>query len=100
MTQETEMTAPDLRDQMAMAALTVLDPSRSAWDVAHDPQRFRALGLSSETVLAKLAEGATEIAGYGCGNEAAAMRFAMLEITRLRAMLSERNRTTKGEDHV
>lgn len=93
-----EPTAPDLRDQMAMAALTVLDPSRSAWDVAHDPERFRKLGLSSETVLAKLAEGATEIAGYGCGNEAAAMRFAMLEIIRLRAMLAQRARTTEEEE--
>ena len=29
-----------------MTDVTVLDPTRSAWDVAHDQQRFDRLGLT------------------------------------------------------
>jgi hypothetical protein len=65
--------------------VTVLDPTRSAWDVAHDQQRFDRLGLTRDNILSKMAEAGTEIAGWGAGNEAAVMRFAMAEIVRLRA---------------
>ena len=63
-----------------MTDVTVLDPTRSAWDVAHDQQRFDRLGLTRENILAKMAEAGTEFAGWGAGNEAAVMRFAMAEI--------------------
>lgn len=66
-----------------MNDVTVLDPTRSAWDVAHDQQRFDRLGLTRDNILSKMAEAGTEIAGWG--NEAAVMRFAMAEIVRLRA---------------
>lgn len=68
-----------------MADVTVFDRTRAAWDVAHDPGRFSRLGLTSENILDRMAEAGTEIAGWGAGNEAAVMRFAMAEITRLRA---------------
>ena len=68
-----------------MADVPVFDRTRSAWDVAHDPVRFDRLGLTSENILDKMAEAGTEIAGWGAGNEAAVMRFAMGEIARLRA---------------
>jgi hypothetical protein len=67
MTQETEMTAPDLRDQMAMAALTGL--------------------LAAEDF------GAGQ--NYYTTEQAANRAYAIAD-----AMLAERNRTTKGEDHV
>ena len=68
-----------------MNDVTVLDPTRSAWDVAHDQKRFDRLGLTRDNILSKMAEAGTEIAGWGAGNEAAVMRFAMAEIVRLRA---------------
>lgn len=68
-----------------MNDVTVLAPTRSAWDVAYDQQRFDRLGLTRDNILSKMAEAGTEIAGWGAGNEAAVMRFAMAEIVRLRA---------------
>jgi hypothetical protein len=63
------MTAPDLRDQMAMAAL----PGAMADDYGLDWRKH------NRSWPAKVAERAYQIAD---------------------AMLAERNRTTKGEDHV
>lgn len=79
---------PD-RDLVERLEVTVLDRTRDATDVAHDAGRFSRLGLTSETILAKLAGAATEVAGWGAGNEAATMRFAMAEIIRLRARQPE-----------
>lgn len=76
-----------------MTDVTVLDQTRSAWDVAHDQQRFDRLGLTRDNILSKMAEAATEIAGWGAGNEAAVIRFAMAEIVRLRA---EQNQLIAG----
>lgn len=70
-----------------MSDVTYLDATRSADDVAHDQTRFRKMALTPENILPKMAEAATEIAGWGGGCEAAVMRFAMVEIVRLRAEL-------------
>lgn len=69
------------------ADLSYFDRTRSAFDIAHDEVRFAKLGLTRENLLAKMAEAGTEIAGWGAGNEAAVMRFAMNEIATLRAKL-------------
>ena len=68
-----------------MGDVTVLDPTRSAQDVAHDQKRFERLGLTSANIVEKLAEAGSEVAGWGAGNEAAVIRFAMAEIVRSRA---------------
>lgn len=68
-----------------MSDITILDQTRSASDIAHDTARFQKLGLKSETILKKLTAAASEVAGWGAGNEAATMRFASVEIVRLRA---------------
>lgn len=68
-----------------MRDVTYLDRTRSAWDISHDEARFAKLGLTRANILDKMAEAATEIAGWGAGNEAAVMRFAMAEIVRLKA---------------
>jgi len=69
------------------ADLSYLDRTRSAFDIAHDEVRFAKLGLTRENLLNKMADAGTEIAGWGAGNEAAVMRFAMNEIATLRAKL-------------
>lgn len=48
-----------------MADVTVLDHTRPAWDIAHDEGRFARLGITSANVLDKLAEAASEVAGWG-----------------------------------
>lgn len=65
--------------------LTFLDHTRSAGDVIHDETRFAKLGLTRANILGKMAEAASEVSGWGAGNEAAVIRFAMTEIVRLKA---------------
>jgi hypothetical protein len=66
-----EPTAPDLRDQMAMAALT---------------------GLLASQTTQRTMDVLNGVTGGKLLSQAAYMIAA--------AMLAERNRTTKGEDHV
>ena len=68
-----------------MADVTFLDRTRSADDIIHDETRFAKLGLTRANILGKMAEAASEVAGWGAGNEAAVIRFAMTEIVRLKA---------------
>lgn len=68
-----------------MREVTFLDHGRTAADIAHDEARFSSLGLGPETLLDQMAAAASEVAGWGAGNEAAVIRFAMAEIVRLRA---------------
>lgn len=70
-----------------MSEVTFLDRSRSAADIAHDEGRFERLGLTSDNIVPTLALAASEVAGWGAGNEAAAMRFAITEILRLKDLL-------------
>lgn len=82
------------------ADLSYLDRTRSAFDIAHDEVRFAKLGLTRDNLLGKMAEAGTEIAGWGAGNEAAVMRFAMNEIATLRAKLDgyEVNKNPKAQE--
>lgn len=80
-----------------MSEVTFLDHTRTAFDIAHDEARFAKLGLNRDTLLAKMAEAATEIAGWGAGNEAATMRAAMDEIIRLRAKAQTNTTPPDGE---
>lgn len=68
--------------------MTYLDRTRTPGDVVHDERRFQKLGLTSENLLDRMAGAATEVAGWGAGNEASVIRFAMAEIVRLRALSS------------
>ena len=80
----TEMTAPDLRDQMAMAALTLAE---------------RVCDRSTRGECDRLIGTAT----HYCEATARQRRPRLIAIFAYEladAMLFERNRTTKGEDHV
>lgn len=68
-----------------MGDVTYLDRTRDPADVAHDEGRFKRLALTPNNILDKMAEAASDMAGWGAGNEAAIMRFAMVEIINLRA---------------
>lgn len=67
--------------------VTFLDRTRSAEDIAHDEGRFARLGLTTDNIVPALAQSANEVAGWGAGNEAAVMRFAITEILRLKDLL-------------
>lgn len=73
-----------------MSDVTFLDRTRSAEDIAHDEARFARLVLTPNNILDKMAEAASDMAGWGAGNEAAIMRFAMVEIINLRARLQHK----------
>lgn len=68
-----------------MGKLTYLDRLRDPADITHDERRFSALGLTRDNLLTKMGEAAHDVAGWGAGNEAAVIRFAMAEIVRLRS---------------
>lgn len=67
--------------------VTFLDRTRSAEDIAHDEGRFERMGLTAENIVPNMATAASEIAGWGAGNEAAVIRFAIAEMLRLKDII-------------